>query len=88
MIKCGLTSGTAAFAACLLDLGLMIGFSGIITFKNAHAVREVAKTVPEDRLLIETDSPYLAPEPHRGEQNEPAHVALVAEALAKIEGEE
>lgn len=77
-------TGTAAFAACLLDLGLMIGFSGIITFKNAHAVREVAKTVPEDRLLIETDSPYLAPEPHRGKQNEPAHVALVAEALAKI----
>lgn len=77
-------TGSAEFAAKLLELGMMIGFSGIVTFKNAARLREVAKGVPEDRILIETDSPYLAPEPHRGKQNEPAHVAVVAAALAKI----
>ena len=64
--------------------GLCSSFSGILTFKNAHALRAVAALVPEDRLLIETDSPYLAPEPFRGQPNEPAHVRCVAEALATI----
>ena len=62
----------------------MISISGIITFKNADALRKVAKNIPDDRLLIETDSPYLAPIPHRGKQNQPAYVQHVAEALATI----
>jgi len=67
-----------------LDLGFYISFSGILTFKSAHALREVAMRVPEDRLLIETDSPYLAPVPHRGKPNEPAYVRHVAEMLASL----
>lgn len=77
-------TGTADFARRVLDLGLMISFSGILTFKNAAALREVAREVPAERLLIETDSPLLAPVPHRGRRNEPAHLALVAETLAQI----
>lgn len=77
-------TGSPAFAERLLDLGLMIGFSGILTFKNAGPLRDVAARAPEDRLLIETDTPYLAPEPFRGKPNEPALVAHVAAALAKI----
>jgi TatD DNase family protein len=77
-------TGSGGFATKLLDLGLMIGFSGIITFKNANDLRAVARDVPEDRLLIETDTPYLAPVPHRGRSNEPAYVAHVAETLSKI----
>jgi TatD DNase family protein len=65
-----------------LDLNFYISFSGIITFRNADALREVAKRVPDDRLLIETDAPYLAPMPHRGKTNEPAFVRYVAESLA------
>lgn len=64
----------------------MIGFSGIITFKKADALRRVAAAVPEDRLLIETDAPYLAPAPHRGKRNEPAWVVRVAEEMARIRG--
>lgn len=77
-------TGTAEFAARLVDLGLMISFSGILTFRNADPLREVARGIPADRLLIETDTPFLAPVPHRGKRNEPAWVAPVAEALAKI----
>lgn len=69
-----------------LDLGFYISFSGIVSFKNAEALREVAKKVPKDRLLIETDSPYLAPAPYRGQQNQPALVARVAEVMAEIRG--
>lgn len=67
-----------------LDLGFYISFSGIVTFRNADALREVAKQVPEDRLLVETDAPYLAPVPYRGKTNEPAFVRHVADCLANI----
>jgi TatD DNase family protein len=67
-----------------LDLGFYISFSGILTFKNAKDLREVASFVPMDRVLIETDSPYLAPAPHRGKTNNPSLVALVAHRLAEI----
>lgn len=67
-----------------LDLGFYISFSGIITFKNAESIRQVAKQVPMDRLLVETDSPYLAPVPHRGKSNVPAYVTHVAAMLAQI----
>ncbi len=69
-----------------LDLGLHISFSGIVTFRSAAEVREAARLVPLDRLLIETDSPYLAPEPRRGGRNEPARVADVARGLAAALG--
>jgi TatD DNase family protein len=67
-----------------LDLNFYISFSGILTFKNAELIQHVAKKVPEDRLLVETDSPYLAPIPHRGKPNYPFHVYHVAEFLAKL----
>lgn len=67
-----------------LDLGMYISFSGIVTFRNAEALREVARQVPEDRFLIETDAPYLAPVPHRGQQNHPGWVNHVAECLADV----
>ncbi len=69
-----------------LELGFYISFSGIVTFRNAEALREVVKKVPLDRLLVETDSPYLAPVPHRGKPNEPRHVRLVAEKVAEVRG--
>jgi TatD DNase family protein len=69
-----------------LDLGFYISLSGVVTFKNAHALKDVAKKVPLDRLLVETDSPYLAPTPHRGKQNRPAWVRLVAECVAELRG--
>lgn len=69
-----------------VDMGLYFSMSGIITFKNASDVRDVAAFVPEDRLLIETDCPYLAPVPFRGRRNEPAYVSHVAEKLAEIRG--
>ncbi|MBL4658723.1 MAG: TatD family hydrolase [Alcanivoracaceae bacterium] len=71
-----------------LDLGFYISISGIVTFKNAAELREVARKVPQDRLLIETDSPYLAPVPYRGKTNQPAYVRIVAEELAKIRNED
>ena len=74
-------------AAAALDLGFHISLSGIVTFKNAHAVKEVARRVPLERLLIETDAPYLAPAPHRGRRNEPAYVPLVAAEIARLRGE-
>lgn len=73
-------------AAAAMDLGFCISFSGIVTFKNAEALREVAAKVPDERLLIETDAPYLAPVPHRGKTNEPAFVRHVGERLAEIRG--
>ena len=75
---------TADVARAALDLGFYISFSGILTFKNASDLREVAALVPLDRCLIETDSPYLAPMPFRGKVNTPANVALVARQLAEI----
>lgn len=69
-----------------LDLGFYISFSGIVSFKNAKEVQEVAQKVPLDRMLIETDCPYLAPEPFRGKKNEPAYVKHVAEAVARLRG--
>ena len=68
------------------DLGLYVSFSGIVSFRSAHDVREAARQVPADRLLVETDCPYLAPEPKRGGRNEPARVADVARALAAALG--
>ena len=67
-----------------LELKFYISFSGIVTFKNAAIIKEVAKKVPADRMLIETDSPYLAPVPHRGETNQPAFVRHVAEEIARL----
>ena len=72
------------FARQVLDLGLMVSFSGIITFANADPLRETAAYVPDDRLLIETDSPHLAPVPGRGQRNEPAFVVHVAKQLAEV----
>jgi len=69
-----------------LDMGMYISFSGIVTFRNADALRDVAQRVPDDRFLIETDSPYLAPVPHRGKQNHPGWVGHVAECLADVRG--
>ena len=77
-------TGGEVFARDLLALGFYISFSGIITFKNAGGLLAVAALVPDDCLLIETDAPYLAPEPFRGQPNEPANVRRVAEALAEI----
>ena len=74
------------FAEQALDLGFMISLSGIITFRNAETLRDIAKTIPDDRLLIETDAPYLAPVPYRGKQNQPAYVQQVAETLAQVRG--
>jgi len=77
---------TREVARAALDMGFYISFSGILTFKNAADLREVADFVPLDRLLIETDSPYLAPAPHRGKTNTPALVPLVAQQVAQIKG--
>lgn len=77
---------TRAVARAGLDLGFYISFSGILTFKTAADLREVAQFVPEDRILIETDSPYLAPVPHRGKTNSPAYVPFVARLLAELRG--
>jgi TatD DNase family protein len=77
-------SGTQRLADACLDLGFYISFSGILTFKTAEELRAVAATVPLDRVLVETDSPYLAPVPHRGKPNEPAFTAHTAARLADI----
>ncbi len=76
-----------ATAQAALDLGFHISFSGIVTFKNAQSIRDVAQAMPRDRVLIETDSPYLAPVPYRGKLNTPAYVPHVAEALAQLWGD-
>jgi TatD family hydrolase len=79
-------TGGPEFARALLDRGLYLGFSGIVTFRNADMLRGVARLVPDDRLLLETDSPFLAPVPKRGQRNEPAFVAHVAELVAAVRG--
>lgn len=79
-------TGSKEQALKYVEIGAFISFSGILTFKKAFDVREAAKSVPLDRLLIETDAPFLAPEPFRGKRNEPAYVARVAEALAELRG--
>ncbi|WP_128893526.1 TatD family hydrolase [Erythrobacter sp. HKB08] len=81
-------TASADFGKKVLDLGLTISLSGIVTFKNANDLQEIAKTVPSDRLLVETDSPFLAPVPHRGKPCEPAFVRNTAEFLADLRGEE
>lgn len=75
-----------AFAARALDLGFYLSFSGIATFKKAEAVRDVAAWAPADRILVETDAPFLAPVPHRGKPNEPGFVRFTAEAVAGLRG--
>ncbi len=77
-------TGNYEAARAYLDLGFYLSFTGIITFKNAEPLRDVVRRVPLEKMLIETDSPYLTPVPHRGKRNEPAYVRLVAEAMAKI----
>lgn len=79
-------TGSLETAQACLELGLHISFAGMVTFKNNHALRAVAAAVPLDRILIETDCPYLAPSPHRGKRNEPAFVKLTAECLAAVRG--
>lgn len=77
-------TGTPSMAEQLLDMGLYIGFTGIVSFAKAENVHDALCVVPLERLLIETDSPYLAPHPHRGKRNEPAFVVHVAEAIAEV----
>ena len=77
-------TGTASLARAGLDLGFYISLAGIITFPKAGDLRETVRSVPIDRLLTETDSPFLAPVPHRGKRNEPAHVVRVVDALAEL----
>ncbi len=80
-------TGDAWLAKDALDLGFYLSFSGVLTFQNASMLRDIAKTVPMDRLLVETDCPYLTPAPHRGKRNEPSFVTLVAEKLAEVRTE-
>ena len=80
-------TASAEFGDAVLELGLSISISGIVTFKNAKDLQEVAKTVPQDRLLVETDSPFLAPVPHRGKPCEPGFVRDTASFMAQLRGE-
>lgn len=80
-------TGDAALAAACVDLGLYISFAGMVTFKKSAELRAVAAALPADRILVETDSPYLSPEPHRGKRNEPARVVQTAACLAAARGE-
>jgi TatD DNase family protein len=77
-------SGTEKFGYDCTEIGLLISYTGILTFKNAEALRDVAKQVPLDQVMLETDAPYLAPVPNRGKRNEPAYVPLIAEVLAEL----
>jgi len=79
-------TGDRAMAQRVLDLGFHLSLAGIVTFPRASELKEVAKMVPLERLLIETDSPFLAPVPHRGKRNEPANVVHVAETIATLRG--
>ncbi len=79
-------TGGRELARRALALGFSISFSGIVAFPRAEVIQEVARTVPEDRLLVETDAPFLAPPPHRGKRNEPAFVVEVARAVARLRG--
>jgi TatD DNase family protein len=84
VIHCYSSSPELGFAA--VEMGLHLGLGGILTFRRSEELRETVRQLPLDRLLLETDAPYLAPEPHRGKRNEPAHVALVAARLAEVKG--
>jgi len=77
-------TGNYDTAVKYLDLGYYISFSGIVTFKRSEELREAARKIPSDKILIETDSPYLAPVPHRGKPNEPSYVKHVADTLAEV----
>ena len=79
-------SGTLEQAQHFLDCGWYLGFTGIVTFKNAQSLQEVAARVPLDRMLLETDCPYLAPQPVRGQTNEPAYIPMVAAKIAELRG--
>ncbi|HYH63990.1 MAG TPA: TatD family hydrolase [Urbifossiella sp.] len=79
-------SGDAATAGACLDMGLYVSFAGMVTYKTAQQLRDVAAGVPLDRLLVETDAPYLAPVPHRGKRNEPGYVVHTAACLAEVKG--
>lgn len=79
-------TASSALAEAALSLGLFISFSGVLTFKNSETLRDIARTVPMDRLLVETDAPFLAPVPYRGKRNEPAFVAATAKTLAEVKG--
>ena len=80
-------SGNVKEMRKFLDLGFYISFSGNVTFKNAIDIHECAKEVPSNRFLVETDSPFLSPVPHRGKRNEPSFVASVAERVAELRGQ-
>lgn len=77
-------SGTLAQAQRYIQFGMMISFSGVLTFKKSDELREIAKTIPLESILVETDCPYLTPEPHRGERNTPANVKFVIEKIAEL----
>jgi len=79
-------TSSRALAETGVKLGLYVSFSGVLTFKNSESLREIARDIPLDRLLVETDAPYLAPTPYRGKRNEPAYVAETAKVLASIKG--
>jgi TatD DNase family protein len=79
-------TGDAAAARAYLDLGLLVSVAGVVTFKTAEAIREAVRIVPRDRLLVETDCPFLAPVPHRGKRNEPAYVVETARKVAEVWG--
>jgi TatD DNase family protein len=79
-------TGDAAAARAYLDLGLYVSVAGVVTFRSAEAIRDAVRIVPRDRLLVETDCPYLAPAPHRGKRNEPAFVAETARKVAELWG--
>jgi len=79
-------TGAQALAEKMLNLGFYISFSGIVTFRNADSLREIAKNIPLDKILIETDAPYLAPVPVRGKSNEPAYLHYIAEFIANLRG--
>lgn len=77
-------SGTSKVAQQAIEMNFYISFSGVVTFKNANKLREIAKLVPLDKMLLETDAPYLTPDPHRGKPNQPAYVTYVAKCIAEI----
>jgi TatD DNase family protein len=79
-------TGTLDFAQRAMDQGFLVSFSGIVTFKASHELREVARKIPLDRLMVETDAPFLAPQGHRGRRNEPLWIAVVGEKIAELHG--
>ena len=80
-------TGSRALAEVAVELGLSISFSGVVTFKNSGALRDIARNLPADRILVETDAPFLAPQPYRGKRNEPGYVVHTAAVLAEARGE-